>query len=83
MLQKMFLSYTKLTKKCTNNLETWVNTTKQTVHYLLNVNNQADNDPINDTQSDSSNTDTDHPAPQGLPTLPGSEASQVSPNITA
>jgi hypothetical protein len=80
--KKMFLSYTKLTKKRTNNLETWVNTTKQMVHYLLNVNNQADDDPINNTQSDSSNTDTDHAAPQGLPTLPGSEASQVPPNIT-
>jgi hypothetical protein len=81
--RKVFLSYTKLTKKRTNNLETWVNTTKQTVHYLLNVNNQADNDPINNTQSGASSTDTDHPAPQGLPTLHGSEASQVPPNITA
>jgi hypothetical protein len=80
---KMFPSYTKLAKECTNNLETWVNTTKQTVHYLLNVNNQADNDPINNTQSDASNIDTNHPAPQGLPTLPGSEASQVPRNITA
>jgi hypothetical protein len=51
---------------------------------LLNVNNQADDDPNNDTQLDSSNnTDTTHPAQQGLPTPPGSEASQVQPNITA
>jgi hypothetical protein len=81
--KKMFLSYTKLAKKRTNNLKTWVNTTKQAVHYLLNVNNQADYDPINNTQSDASNTDTNHPAPQGLPTPPSSEASQVSLNITA
>jgi hypothetical protein len=80
---KMFPSYTKLAKKRTNNLETWVNTTKQKVHYLININNQADDDPINNTQSDASNTDTNHPAPQGLPTPPSSEASQVPPNITA
>jgi hypothetical protein len=54
---------TKLAKKRTRNLETWVNTTKQTVHYLLNVNNQADDDPTNDTPSDScNNTNTTHPA---------------------
>jgi hypothetical protein len=83
-LQKMFPSYAKLIKKRTRKLETWVNTTKQTVHYLLNVNNQADDDPNNDTQSDSSNnTDTTHPTQQGLPTPTGSEASQVPPNITA
>jgi hypothetical protein len=80
---KMFLSYTKLAKKRTNNLETWVNTTKQTVHYLLNVNNQADNNPTNNAQSDTSNTDNDHPTPEGLPTPLSSEASQVPPNITA
>jgi hypothetical protein len=80
----MFPSYAKLNKKQTRNVETWVNTTKQTVHYLLNVNNQADDDPNNDTQSDASiNTDTTHPAQQGLPTLTGSEASQIPPNITA
>jgi hypothetical protein len=82
--KKMFVSYAKLNKKRTRNLKTWVSTTKQTVHYLLHVNNQADDDPKNDTQSDSSNnTDTTHPAQQGLPTLTGSEASQVAPNITA
>jgi hypothetical protein len=80
----MFPSYAKLNNKRTNNLETWVNTTKQTVHYLLNVNNQADDDPNNEElDSSSNNTDTTHPAQQGLPTLPGSEASQVPPNITA
>jgi hypothetical protein len=80
----MFISYGKLNKKQTRNLETWVNTTKQTVHYLLNINNQADDDPNNDTLSDSSNnTDTTHPAQQGLPTPTGSEASQVPLNITA
>jgi hypothetical protein len=80
---KMFLSYTELAKKRTNNLETWVNTTEQTIHYLLNINNHADDYPTNNTQSDTSNTDNDHPAPQGLPTLPSSEASQVPLNITA
>jgi hypothetical protein len=56
--KKMFQSYAKLNNKRTNNLETWVNTTKQTVHYLLNVNNQADDDPNNE-QSDLSSNDTD------------------------
>jgi hypothetical protein len=82
--KKMFPSYAKLIKKRTRNLETWVNTTKQTVHYLLNVNNQADDDPNNDTQSESShNTDTTRPTQQGLPTPPDCKASQVPPNITA
>jgi hypothetical protein len=43
--QKMLPAYSKLTKKRTKNLETWVNMTQQTVHYLLNVRNQADDDP--------------------------------------
>jgi hypothetical protein len=82
--KKMFPYYAKLHKKRTRNIETWVNTTKQTVHYLLNVNNQADDDPNNDTQSDASDdTDTTHTTQQGLPTPTGSEASQVPPNITA
>jgi hypothetical protein len=38
----MFQASSKLIKKRMQNLETWVNTTQQTVHYL-NVNNQADN----------------------------------------
>jgi hypothetical protein len=74
----------KLQSKRTRNLETWVNTTQQTVHYLLNVNNQADDDPANEVYPATSiQIDIPHPAPQGLPTPPGSEASQVPPNTTA
>jgi hypothetical protein len=79
----MFPAYSKLIKKRTQNLETWVNTTQQTVHYLLNVNNQADNDPNNTTQPDLPNQTGAQPLVNGLPTPPGSEASQVPPNITA
>jgi hypothetical protein len=79
--KKMFPAYSKLIKKCTQNLETWVNTTQQTVHYLLNVNNQADND--NTTQPEVLNQTGTHLPVNGLPTPPGSEASQVPLNITA
>jgi hypothetical protein len=43
--RKMLPAYSKLTKKCTKNLKTWVNMTQQTVQYLLNV-----SDPNNNTQ---------------------------------
>jgi hypothetical protein len=43
--RKLFPAYSKLTKKQTKNLETWINMTQQTVHYLLNVRNQVDDDP--------------------------------------
>jgi hypothetical protein len=81
--RKMLPAYSKLTKKRTKNLETWVNTTKQTVHYLLNVRNQADDNPNDNTQLDTINqTSTSQPT-NGLPTPSGSEASQVPPNTTA
>jgi hypothetical protein len=45
-----------------------------TIHYLLNINSQADINPANETQPEASiQTDIPYPAPQGLPTLPGSE----------
>jgi hypothetical protein len=48
--------------------KTWVNTTQQTVHYLLNVNSQADNYPANDTQLDTqTQTDIPYPAHQDCP----------------
>jgi hypothetical protein len=47
-IQKNAPAYSRLTKKHTQNLETWVNTTQQTVHYLLN----ADDNPNNNTQLD-------------------------------
>jgi hypothetical protein len=81
--KKMFPAYSKLIKKRMQNLETWVNTMQQTVHYLLNMNNQADDDPNNITQPDSPNQTGTHLPANGLPTPPGSEASQVPPNITA
>jgi hypothetical protein len=76
----MVPAYSKLIKKRTQNLETWVNTTQQTVRYLLNVNNQADDDHI---QLELPNQTGTHLPANGLPTPPGSEASQVPPNITA
>jgi hypothetical protein len=42
---KIFPSWRRIKSKRTNNLETWITTTAQSVHYLLNVNNQADDDP--------------------------------------
>jgi hypothetical protein len=67
--KKLFPNLLKLQPKHTWNLETWVNTTQQTVYYLLNVNNQADDDPADDTHLEASiPTDTPHPAPQGLST---------------
>jgi hypothetical protein len=78
----MLPAYSKLTKKRTKNLKTWVNTTQQTVHYLLNVRKQADDDPNNDTQPNAIALGTTPPT-NGLPTPSGSEASQVSPNTTA
>jgi hypothetical protein len=80
--RKMLPAYSKLTKKRTKNLETWVNTTQQTVHYLLNVRNQADDDPNDDTQPHATAPATTPPT-NGLPTPSGSEASQVPPNTTA
>jgi hypothetical protein len=50
--RKMLPAYSKLTKKHTKNLKTWINTTQQTIHYLLNVRNQADDDPNDDTRPD-------------------------------
>jgi hypothetical protein len=81
--RKMFPAYSKRIKKRTQNLETWVNTTQQTVHYLLNVNNQAGDDPDNIIQPELPNQTGTHLLANGLPTPPGSEASQVPPNITA
>jgi hypothetical protein len=42
---KIFPSWERIKLKRTNNLEQWIETTAQSVHYLLNVNNQADDDP--------------------------------------
>jgi hypothetical protein len=42
---KIFPSWQRIKSKRTNNLETWIATTAHSVHYLLNVNNQADDDP--------------------------------------
>jgi hypothetical protein len=82
--KKLFPSLKKLQSKRTRNLETWVSTTKQTVHYLLNVNSQADDDPANEIHPATTiQIDIPHPAPQGLPAPSGSEASQVPPNTTA
>jgi hypothetical protein len=73
----MFPTYSKQIKKHTQNLETWVNTTHQTVHYLLTVNNQVDDNPDNATQLDSPNQTSIPLLANGLPTP------QVPPNITA
>jgi hypothetical protein len=81
--KNMFPAYSKLIKKRMQNLETWFNTTQQTVHYLLNVNNQVDNNPNNTTQLDLPNQTGTHLLINRLPTPPSSEASQVPPNITA
>jgi hypothetical protein len=82
--KKLFPSITKLQSKRTRNLETWVNTTQQSIHYLLNVNSQADDNRANEIQPVALiQTEIPYPAPQGLPTPSGSEASQVPPNITA
>jgi hypothetical protein len=43
---KIFPPWYRISSKRTNNLEHWIETTQQTVHYLLNVNKQADNDPL-------------------------------------
>jgi hypothetical protein len=42
---KLFPTWKRMKKKWTNNLKVWIDTTRQTLHYLLNVNKQADNDP--------------------------------------
>jgi hypothetical protein len=79
----MFPAYSKLTKKRTKHLETWVNTTQQSVHYLMNVKNQTDDDPNANSQLDTINQPgTTQPANR-LPTPSGSEASQVPPDTTA
>jgi hypothetical protein len=43
--RKIIPSWRRIKSKRTNNLEQWINTTTQSVHYLLNVNKQADDDP--------------------------------------
>jgi hypothetical protein len=42
---KLFQSWNRIKSKRSANLEIWIETTKQSVHYLLNVNKQADDDP--------------------------------------
>jgi hypothetical protein len=42
---KIFPTWQRIQSKRTNNLENWIKTTAQSVHYLLNVNKQADDDP--------------------------------------
>jgi hypothetical protein len=81
--KKMFPPYAKIIKKHTKNLETWVNTTRDTVHYLLNVKNLPDDDPNNNPQHETTNHLNTTQLSTRLPTPHGSEASQVSPNITA
>jgi hypothetical protein len=81
--KKMFPPYAKITKKRTRNLETWVNTTQDTVHYLLNVKNLPDDDPNNNPQPETPNHLNTTQLSTGLPTPHSNEASQVSPNITA
>jgi hypothetical protein len=82
-LRKMFPAYSKLTKKHTKNLETWVKMTQQTVHYLLNEKNQANDDPDDNIHPKTIDQPDTTPPTNGLPTPSGSEASQVQPNTTA
>jgi hypothetical protein len=42
---KIYPSWNRIKLKRTCNLEVWIATTKQTIHYLLEVNKQADDDP--------------------------------------
>jgi hypothetical protein len=83
LIQKLFQADSKLNKKHTKNLETWVNMAQQNVHYLLNVKNQADDDPSNDIQPNAINQAGTTQPTNSLPTPSGSEASQVPPNTTA
>jgi hypothetical protein len=42
---KIYPTWKRIKTKCTSNLKVWISTTRQTVHYLLDVNKQADDDP--------------------------------------
>jgi hypothetical protein len=43
--RKMFPSWNQLVKRRNGNLESWVNTTRKSIQYLLDVNSQPDDDP--------------------------------------
>jgi hypothetical protein len=84
---EIFPNWKRIKKKRTNNLEVWIDTTRQTLHYLLNVNKQADNDPTrtNNTlpppRPSESRLKTIRPHPK-LFTPVGSETSVISSYIT-